>query len=254
MILRRLAEGVRQQDWFTVVVEVLIVVVGIFLGLQVDDWNEGRQDRLLEQEYLERIISDLSIDIETFERSIENATAREATIQVLLDAIRNPEAPIPDSGRFVTSIRTAGFLYLPPITDGTYNELVASGNLNLLRDVTIKRAIADYYKAYQNDRQWDVLLRNTQMAYRLDVAGILPAEIERSIQEGGDAPQEGINDAQARAYLLEYIARPRLSNLLPALVAHQVRLKGDSRDAMKRAEALKVLILEELSNNGQSEK
>ena len=46
MILRRLAEGVRQQDWFTVVVEVLIVVVGIFLGLQVDDWNEGRQDAM----------------------------------------------------------------------------------------------------------------------------------------------------------------------------------------------------------------
>ncbi len=56
MILRRLAEGVRQQDWFTVVVEVLIVVVGIFLGLQVDGWNKARQDRLLEQEYLERII------------------------------------------------------------------------------------------------------------------------------------------------------------------------------------------------------
>jgi len=39
MILHRLAEGVRAQNWFTVIVEVLIVVVGIFLGLQVDDWN-----------------------------------------------------------------------------------------------------------------------------------------------------------------------------------------------------------------------
>ena len=44
MILRRLAEGVRKQDWFTVVVEVLIVVVGIFLGLQVDDWNNARKE------------------------------------------------------------------------------------------------------------------------------------------------------------------------------------------------------------------
>ena len=41
MILRRLAEGIREQNWFTVVLEVLIVVVGIFIGLQVDDRNKG---------------------------------------------------------------------------------------------------------------------------------------------------------------------------------------------------------------------
>lgn len=43
MILRRLAEGIQSQDWFTVLVEIMIVVVGIFLGLQVDDWNEERR-------------------------------------------------------------------------------------------------------------------------------------------------------------------------------------------------------------------
>lgn len=51
MILRRLAEGIRQQDWFTFVVELLIVVVGIIIGLQVDDWNEMRKDRLEERAY-----------------------------------------------------------------------------------------------------------------------------------------------------------------------------------------------------------
>ena len=42
MILRRLAESIRKQEWFTVVLEVLIVVVGIFIGLQVDEWNRAR--------------------------------------------------------------------------------------------------------------------------------------------------------------------------------------------------------------------
>jgi hypothetical protein len=37
MILRKLAESIRQQNWFTVLVEILIVVIGIFVGLQVDD-------------------------------------------------------------------------------------------------------------------------------------------------------------------------------------------------------------------------
>ena len=45
MILRTLADALREQNWFTVALEVLIVVVGIFIGLQVDDWNSARIDR-----------------------------------------------------------------------------------------------------------------------------------------------------------------------------------------------------------------
>jgi hypothetical protein len=40
MILRRLSDAFRKQDWFTVAVEILIVVLGVFLGLQVNNWNE----------------------------------------------------------------------------------------------------------------------------------------------------------------------------------------------------------------------
>jgi hypothetical protein len=37
MPLRRFGRAVRRQDWFTVVIELLVVVVGILLGLQVDE-------------------------------------------------------------------------------------------------------------------------------------------------------------------------------------------------------------------------
>ena len=49
MILRRLAEAMAEQNWFIILIEVLVVVVGIFIGLQVDDWNESRKDRQDEQ-------------------------------------------------------------------------------------------------------------------------------------------------------------------------------------------------------------
>ena len=59
MILRRLALALARQDWSTILVEVLIVVVGIFIGLQVDDWNTARQDRRDEQVFLQRLHSDI---------------------------------------------------------------------------------------------------------------------------------------------------------------------------------------------------
>ena len=60
MILRKLAESIRQQNWFTVLVEILIVVIGIFVGLQVDDWNRTRIQLSEESEYLTRLSDDLN--------------------------------------------------------------------------------------------------------------------------------------------------------------------------------------------------
>jgi hypothetical protein len=42
VIIRRLTESIKQQDWFVATIEIMIVVVGIFIGLQVDDWNDNR--------------------------------------------------------------------------------------------------------------------------------------------------------------------------------------------------------------------
>ena len=55
MILRRLTEALRKQDWFTVVIETLIVVFGVFIGLQVNNWNAARVERDSEQVLLMRL-------------------------------------------------------------------------------------------------------------------------------------------------------------------------------------------------------
>ena len=65
MILRRIVENVRARDWFTVTIEFLIVVVGIFVGLEVSNWNEARKFAAQEQSYLgqlrEEILNNLSV-------------------------------------------------------------------------------------------------------------------------------------------------------------------------------------------------
>ncbi len=59
MILQKLASAIRRQDWFQVVIEVLIVIVGIFLGLQVQAWYENQGERTLELRYLNQLHSDI---------------------------------------------------------------------------------------------------------------------------------------------------------------------------------------------------
>lgn len=45
MILRRITKHVREQNWAAIAIDFVIVVTGVFLGIQVGDWNDGRQDR-----------------------------------------------------------------------------------------------------------------------------------------------------------------------------------------------------------------
>ncbi len=55
MILRKLSDAIREQNWFTVMLEILIVVIGIYSGLQADDWNHTRK----ENQRAERALEDL---------------------------------------------------------------------------------------------------------------------------------------------------------------------------------------------------
>jgi hypothetical protein len=59
MILRRLGHAIARQDWFVVLIELLVLVVGIFIGLQVDDWNQARRNRNDEQRFLVALHEDI---------------------------------------------------------------------------------------------------------------------------------------------------------------------------------------------------
>lgn len=59
MILRRITDAFKRQDWFTVFVETLIVVLGVFLGLQVNNWNEAREAAVRRAQITQALVTDL---------------------------------------------------------------------------------------------------------------------------------------------------------------------------------------------------
>jgi len=68
MILRRIAHHLKQQQWTAVLIELVILVLGVFLGVQVSDWANERANRSAETRHLEEIAEDLRADAEAFER------------------------------------------------------------------------------------------------------------------------------------------------------------------------------------------
>lgn len=141
MILRRIGEAVRRQNWFIVFVEVLVVVFGVFIGLQVDDWNQARKDRALEHEYLERLYADLEYTLDSRGRSAEWDETRTAQQALVLKALRTGVLRNEDRAAFETGLAFFGFVSGIEIRWTTVDELRATGAMSLIRDVSLRSRI-----------------------------------------------------------------------------------------------------------------
>ncbi len=72
MIPRRLTKHVKDQNWFAVVLDFLIVVAGVSFGIQLGNWNEARQNRADGSFYLSSIGEDIASDAAFLEANLIN--------------------------------------------------------------------------------------------------------------------------------------------------------------------------------------
>ncbi|WP_412069180.1 hypothetical protein [Rubrivirga sp. IMCC43871] len=142
-ILGRLTEAVREQNWFAVGLEVLIVIVGVVVGFQVTGWGQARSDAAREQTYLRQLAADLA---ET-ERII-TATDSSRYAQWLPAASRLlrsfGHSPKPPADSVLAWFPDAWTLASRRPVLGTTHSLIGSGDLNLIRDDSLRTAIVAY--------------------------------------------------------------------------------------------------------------
>lgn len=178
MILRRITKHVKDQNWFAVAIDFAIVVIGVFIGLQVANWNEARSDRQLGQEYTQRLIADLERDLAAT-RSLKSYYAE--VLENVEEADRLLAAPAPDSKALViAAYRASEFNNNPPDT-ATWDEIVSSGHLKLLPAGAIENGLGDYYKFNELPAPSDDLRSSD---YRKAVRSHIPLPAQLAIRDG----------------------------------------------------------------------
>ena len=85
MLLRRITQHVKDQNWFAVGLDFVIVVAGILIAFQITNWNEARGDRQREAQILRDISTDITADIEGYDVAIDNALIRIATLRYIFE-------------------------------------------------------------------------------------------------------------------------------------------------------------------------
>lgn len=138
MLLRRITEHVKAQNWTAVGLDFAIVVLGVFIGLQVANWNDDRKDQILEQEYLHRLHADMELSIARTERTRSFVADNTARLGLVLDRLEKCELAEEDRDKFANGLNHAGKLIPATFVRGTLDELLSSGRIGLITNTQIR--------------------------------------------------------------------------------------------------------------------
>ena len=145
MVLRHIYEHVRSHNWFAVAVDFVIVVLGVFVGIQVSNWNAEYIQRREARIYLERIRED---NVATAERLTDviatNETIRSHALAAL-DAF--DRAPAELGEEFLVDAYLAASSWTGTVERSSYDELLSEGAAHSIPDIELRLRLANYYKS-----------------------------------------------------------------------------------------------------------
>jgi hypothetical protein len=144
MILRSITRHVRDQNWFAVGIDFIIVIVGVFIGIQVANWNAARLEAEEEVLLVDRIRADFERIEEDAERSLAYHQARASDLRILVQSLRRGLLADEDRQAVERALFLGPAFQTSADNSGTFSELLSSGRANLLRDKVLLNELVAY--------------------------------------------------------------------------------------------------------------
>ena len=142
MLLRRITEHVRAQNWFAVLLDFVIVVVGVFIGIQVANWNAVTQDKARTAAMLSRLEVDLRDMQVITEDQRDWYYQRTVELDGLLKQFEAGGTPSPEEANLVFD--TALAARLPVNAPPSFEEMLAAGRLELIESEPLQDALREF--------------------------------------------------------------------------------------------------------------
>ncbi len=145
MLLRRVIEHVKAQNWTAISLDFVIVVIGVFVGIQVSNWNDLRIEREREKTYIQQLAIEVAQMRAQIGEIIEAHDRHLAAMRGTLNALESCDAEaaiLEDIEHTFTEYQN---LQPVQVIDSVYSEMVSNGMLASLDDDELRRSIWDFY-------------------------------------------------------------------------------------------------------------
>nr|WP_297350122.1 hypothetical protein [uncultured Glaciecola sp.] len=158
MILRRIATAIKKQDWFTVLVETLIVVFGVFIGLQVNNWNTVNTARAAERQLLSQLKSDVEAAVKLKTNWLSETQLHRQSLVEAVDIIQNkPQQEISRDAQ-CRAMWSSHLIFYPVAPLGSLDEVLSKSSLFTPLGQAVRPALLNYRDQHTVIRQLNTTL------------------------------------------------------------------------------------------------
>lgn len=227
MAIRRFRDHVAEHDWFAVTVDIGVVVIGVFLGMQVSNWNSDRLDRTKGHEYRVRLAEELKTTetaMASFRTYVDDAKAYGVDA---LDVFDHPEKPagIP----FLLGAYEASQVVPRGGRHATYDEIMGAGDLALIGPPDLRDRVSNYF--WRMDSLFSLDAGSTP--YRESLRTVMPNAVQEVIRAQCDEIPSDLGNGLIAPQLPKE-CNPDIQPDVAAAAAAQLRATPGLRDALNR--------------------
>jgi DNA-binding MarR family transcriptional regulator len=195
MILSRITRAVREQNWFAVALEFVIVIAGVVIGFQISQFAEDRSQRASALQILTQV------ELEIGEIATVRAVTR-AGLSRHIDALTGASLVV--AGRveadFLTpeqceAVASSGRITLAPDALPAIDALLDTGVLSAIGDDALRLAASRFVTKQESVREWARLTHSDLY----DLADRFPDLVRYEVSEAPD--EDGVWSQRARCEL-----------------------------------------------------
>jgi hypothetical protein len=176
MIFKRFAANLRAQNWFAIGIELAIVIVGVFIGTMVANWNQQR----LERQAADKMLVELRPGLTNFVDFFDTAKTYYATTRAYSEtafAGWRGEPAVSDK-QFVIAAYQASQTYSLGLNAVNWTQIFGGAKLGNIRDPKLRNDLANLMTL-----NFDMIDRPAvETQYRTNVRMVIPEDIQDAIR------------------------------------------------------------------------
>jgi hypothetical protein len=184
---------VKSHNWFAVAIDFVIVVVGVFIGIQVSNWNAERHERNAARTYIERIRGDIATSAKNLQQMVEFYETGKAHALDALDGFEKPLDQLDE--QFLINAYDASRIVNRTVDRSTYDEILSAGAMNSIRNLEVRTRLAIYYQNVESAEDYF----EGMPPYRVTLRRHMPYSLQAAIFER--CTSESVVDARGYVWV-----------------------------------------------------
>jgi len=240
MILRSVTKHIKDQNWFAVALDLVIVVFGVFMGIQVSNWNQNLENERIANKYLERLEDDLQFEKANYQNTASYFKSVLSYANSALEAYNKSANQL--TVNFLIDHYQASQTLEIPTRRATYDELLATGRIGLISNEKIRIVISNFYE--NSGARAMTMNRNSYLSYRtlirMQMDETLQIKIREQCGDKFEVSKNGVSYLQlpssCKINIPSYLVKQEIEKILANdNIRQNLRLKQSALEVMLRS-------------------